>query len=587
MWTRGLLLIVSVVLTACYFEPHGTVFTPIEPRNFDQVSIDLVEASDSIILSGPTVLKLSIKDQGALLTQIKGLLNGQELLFGPSLDGTLWIDPFSYQAGFYELEIRAVFASNNGSLADRLGAEVTLISRKFVVEMDIAPPNPSQITQMETKDGRLTVHWSTYAKKNFSSYVLTKRFSQDGTNFAEVERITIFDRLETSFVDSSFVGGHVQYQIETKSRSNSSYSSVKNFSWIPESHFELRGKEINYSWGRPKFENTRRVIRSVLGAQSSIDKNDTTFTQRFNPVVGMRYPIQVTFESRDPSQSFRFSVDAFFGQLIEFPKNIPKLAHPTQQKYYCVMPSTQGVWYVLDTEMNILSRQDEYFPHERAISRSGNYFVTAYFQDGKSNFFDTNPDDLSNLDQRLSIDGWAYQIFIADNGLLLIRTLEGVYVYNLNSRTQVFSDSNPNKKLSLSPAGDYLLADNQLYFWNSHSYQLAGNISIDESSQVCFLNERECLISYDDGTLKIWDTHSVAITRAISVGSIRAERLSFDPVSNRVLFVDFNSSSLVNPATGALETVLMGHGGVVLLHGYLYVPVQLGHSIRIPSTFFE
>lgn len=145
-------------------------------------------------------------DQGIMAVTFNYL--GKDLAFENG-SGSFEVDPAGFQDGSYELICNVYVHSGTGSLADNLGAEGYVYTKKFVLIIERPGSTNIGFTHTTVENGFLRIHWKKFDRSYFDSYKISVSDSALNHYFEK----TIYDADETYLVDSSFVGGSVKFRL--------------------------------------------------------------------------------------------------------------------------------------------------------------------------------------------------------------------------------------------------------------------------------------------------------------------------------------------------------------------------------------
>ncbi|GAB5536317.1 MAG: hypothetical protein Rubg2KO_25660 [Rubricoccaceae bacterium] len=197
-----------LLLSACdslTYETDETVprteLAPPEP-----LVIDIAAAADTLILWDEVSFQYTIDDPRPV--KRVEVLFGEEIVQTYAPGEALDLDSELVQNGRYRFRIRAIVASQTGSLADRYDREDIVAESERVAIVDNAPPQPIRTTTFATVDGRLAVRWDASTRPAFQQYEVWQLLDT-----GDVLRATIQDRSTTQWIDSTSVGGTVRYWV--------------------------------------------------------------------------------------------------------------------------------------------------------------------------------------------------------------------------------------------------------------------------------------------------------------------------------------------------------------------------------------
>jgi hypothetical protein len=593
---RRLLLLSLILLSACYFEPEGDFFNEIPERDYSALSIDLNAASDTIYLSIITRFEYNTKTADFTVVGVIAEVGTREVYRGQGGgEGVFFLDPNQFATGTYTLTLSVIVQSGTGSLADKLNAEIVQVWREFVLIMDAEQPQQVTITTLDTTKGNIIVNWNSYKKWNFQSYTLVKEYSRDNYYYETTDYVTIDSHNDTSWVDSNFVGGYVRYRIDITAAGKTTRSDVASYSWLPESSFTVDNAKVNFNWEPPLFY--ANVKETILYSPyppyinfEAVSSSLTSYSIDTPLELGEIYGIILRYESNNPNQSLQFQLKAFIGKQYFFPHSQPTLFHPTNKLYYGYTALNGGVNSIMDQDLNFNSMvywNPAYYV--RKISLNGQFFISLEVIGNGFAFYDTNPESLQ-LSNQYQLDGYInYDLSVSNNGLIAFSSFKGTFVLDWLNKNMIFSTTIVGEQVQISPSGKYLMIGKNIFKNQSGTFQFHGSVTIDFLTRAVFNEADELIVSYYDGTLKLWDITNFSLVATVQTPISNAWSINYDPVSKRVLITDFRAHYLINFQTGSVNKIVSDNYNVTLLNGKLFAPLkgQLETFVAIDYNYFE
>lgn len=221
---------------------------------------------------------------------VKVFVNGDSLTFESS-SGDFVLYPSDFpDANFSELRIEVYTESGTGSLADKLHKEGFVFEKKWVLAINQTKDYNPNFRYSITQDGFLKLEWDRYPWSNFSSYNIGADYPSfvinpmPGHYFRDVEN--------NFFIDSSYLGGPIEYNFTYYLEGNSNYflsDSVKlkvNIP-LPVISFESTKDSLTILWTKSKLDgiyelNDSRYQFDYIHFSSD---EDTSYTMA-NPGIG-------------------------------------------------------------------------------------------------------------------------------------------------------------------------------------------------------------------------------------------------------------------------------------------------------------
>jgi hypothetical protein len=274
---------------SCEYSPTET--------NYRQVN--LPEPNINFMILDSTQLNVL---RGDVRIQYQAAFDGHTFRRGDLLiDSTLATGAIGNDTGYFQLNtsgysdgehtLRFVFtlATNSGSLADRVGAEVFIMSRTYSTYFFNAAVQPPEILGFDTAHGALRIRWEKYDQIGFTRYMLSKN---------GIEMAVIKDINQQELVDSTFVGWFASYQLTTYaggSALGTSYKSITapidsfvSFVILDDRNVQLNWRRCIYDSAFASYRILRRRYLPNLWYETLAeipDINQTSFIDD-NPVVG-------------------------------------------------------------------------------------------------------------------------------------------------------------------------------------------------------------------------------------------------------------------------------------------------------------
>lgn len=257
MKKRYLLGILTFLLISCEFSPDGENFVKVDkdvpPPEIINRTLDLEEDTLFVWKYTRFNLDLASSDQEILGLEIK--YAGQELLF-QSNQGSFEINPGTLPDGNYPVVANVYTRSGTGSLADKTGYEGFLFSKEWVLIVE-TPHVPEMAISAKIENGFLKFSWPVMDKPYFISYEL--HLTNTSNYHAYSSRTE--DPSQSSFIDSSFVGGDIYAQLHTyyENEFGNQTMNMTSFSYhypLGPLYFEEDFDSLTISWNRIPFQHT-------------------------------------------------------------------------------------------------------------------------------------------------------------------------------------------------------------------------------------------------------------------------------------------------------------------------------------------
>jgi hypothetical protein len=276
-----------LLLSACEFDPEGTVFTTVNPPVTDGLQIEIpVSESDTIFLFEPARISYRSVVGMHRLQSVRAMVDGTEVLTSTSPTGSFNFYTPNYPTGIHDLRLELLVGGNSGSLADQDNKEILTITREYKISIDRAAPNAVAFSTISLQNGFLHLTWTKYKRRNFQSYTLYKYcYNNYNGEYTVCSTKKFNDQATTNFVDSAFVGGKVKYSIGVTGANQQSpyvqkqvevpYDPAFTWKFIDPDH-------VKFSWRKPPAYSaftSYKLIRDYSDREEVFNSNqiaDTT-----------------------------------------------------------------------------------------------------------------------------------------------------------------------------------------------------------------------------------------------------------------------------------------------------------------------
>jgi hypothetical protein len=542
--------LLPLLFSAC-FHPSGEYYdSSVKPKDFSKVSINLDNAGDTLYIDQKTQLNYSAINSSLPIVKIKATLGGVEIYSTTSMtQGSFYVFPPG--SGTYVLQVIIIVDSGSGSLLDKLGGEQVQVWRSFVVIIDLNPP-PLLNVKLDTTGGTMTVRWNASPNHNFSYYTVTKTWNNGDGIVITSPTITISSKNQPSWNDSSYVGGNVQYLVLTVLNNGLSGGLSAGYVWFPKAGFKVQNNVTTLHWLKsPFYKNAKAQVFAAEGLlNTNLGVTDSTYQVSAPTKFGHIYNWSVQYSSKNPANNFLFT--SYYYRGIQYLSNaLPQAFNPKNNRYYGIV---SGCCYV---ETDTLLHFTTEIPLPGAsISPDGNHMITYQPTVGIiGTFYQVDPLTLAFSNGQPATAA-AASMSVANNGLIEIQSYTFMRVCTWPDLQVVYSsNSTPASITSISPSGNYLFDNNNLYQYTGSTFQLIGPVNGGTLFQTTFTDTDNLILEYADGTIVILDS-SLNVLNTIKTPVLAADVVSYDPVSKQILIGSSSSGYyIVSPATGIIRWV--------------------------------
>jgi len=550
-------ILVILIMNACY-HPIGENFTRIEEPDSSALTINLDNIVDTIRIDKSTLFSFTISNR-SLLEKCSVYVDGKSYSSINNTPGELMfnIDPYKIGDGIHKLELRALFRTGTGSLADMAENEKMTTSRQWVLIVDTVPPTARIITQIDSSQGTLTIRWNPYEKWNFKSYTIHREYYHE--KGSESRLITLTDQASTEWTDDKYVGGLITYQINIATIGHNVTGQPTYIRSRTVARAELLpSKKIKLSWKKPTFYKNiseMNIYHDRQLVKTLTDFSDTVMIVDNNFRFGLEYPeaFSIVSQNSDPDVSYNRGVYFALGKRINKDLYVQYFVHDAKYSHarnqYYVYSSTDQVLSVaiLDENFNRLT-QERYRLHQFTLSDNGNHLYATFYNDGNgagvnSFIFHVDPTTLDTFKtfsvsaKNGSTNLLSTKMEISDNNML-------AYHYTHGHALTQMPDGNVLKWRTVRGAAVAISPDGKYYYDYGSVYELVDNVPtliyqlemIDDVEFASFRQDEPTeLIIVKRGVVTIVKMPEMSIrTYNLSI-TFPASRVNYDPQSSWLL----------------------------------------------------
>lgn len=269
-WKNILLLTTIVLFVACEYVPSDSNFvglTPPEDYIPNQISLNDVPLSDTICMYKNTSISIKIKSPNDL-QEVVVLLDGAKYLSLENKSLNFDIDPNQLREGVHTLTVSAVFTSQTGSLAEKMGLENYMGELSWHLNVVHNPQDHFMLGHRINEEGFVEIYWKNVVPDSvFEKYTVHSGLTQKTD-------VSISDPSQKSFVDSGYVCGYVYYEVSAFLKDGSFYLQRHSINTtVPKIYFEDLGLDsLRIFWDRP-YANGRFYLNNFASGIT-----DTTIT---------------------------------------------------------------------------------------------------------------------------------------------------------------------------------------------------------------------------------------------------------------------------------------------------------------------
>lgn len=555
------ILILSATVYSCIYAPDKENFIEInqnvDPPEIYNQTLDL--NSDTIQVWKYTRFNFDLRSSNQEITGTTVKYGNQELNFVSGV-GSFELGPSTFPEGTYSLEIKVHTRSGTGSLADKLGAEGYEFKKDWVLVVQ-KPTIPEIKITSGIENGYLKFTWNKIDKPYFKSY----RISAYDHGISNTYSREFSDKNHTSFVDSTFVGGKINFDLWVYyyNEDGNLTWQIKNFEYDFPITVTLKEDtdSLRFSWNKNPFHCTK-YLQYKNGSYEFEIKSDSTCALAA-PGIGNTVKYNLYFK---PVNKSSWSNVAFNNYISYTLGENDQIAH----KNVVYNPSLNA--YYFKDEMHIKSADGK-------IELTGSYDYSWDYSDNSTLDYSTDNRWLYSTFEgnfrKISIDGMQLNnskkipfsqdgfkprtVKILNDSICLIgyELLMGSQfaLYNYNSNTEITrSEQMPSDFIALanylytiSTDGHYAAFSN---LKGLYVYEITKNFGLvlryHDSGKYygCFFDPKypERLILNCPNDFKIFDCFSQAFVKTID--RFYANPINIDPATHNMLLVSFSKQKI-------------------------------------------
>lgn len=536
-----LLILLSLVLSSCLYEPGGENFEPVQPLGeVPTLEVDLNINSDTVYIHSALISHITFTSEDTLLKTAQVYLDERLHTTVHSSNGEFFFSLNNQAISVHHLKINFFKRSGTGSIADQAGAEGFVFSKSWVVLVKRGDQLNSMINKFTPMEGSLKIEWTKYHGIGFKEYQIFhgNEIGQIADTVAIVKDVNT-----TSCFDPSFVGYKLQYIIRVVT---DEYTFPPVFSYFedklpPASVTTNSDGKFIIKWEQSKYFNNIKeydiyetftnqsdvnkiaTVSSSAGLQYVNENSKFGIATRFyiTPVPKTRFrPTQMIYEFRKRSSSTKVIV---LGDSIS-PYMQSEIATPLGDHCYY-----QKLNYIC--KYNSKTAIEEQFPFNPwslvRVSPNGKYLLV--YSEEKFILYNTEDMSVISTTTQKDISGYTmdpyniyYKFSVSDNGI-------GVY-YNHGLLLYDFI----NKKLLHRFSIRY--PDSGLF------------IKISSNGNYVAFNSTSNGTTY---TTYLYKVENSSITQLFEANG---QYFDFDPV-NKQNFIYFNNNKLITKSLTGLNTL--------------------------------
>lgn len=570
----GFLLLLN---TACTYKPSGEEFVKIKPpTHVPALTIDLNFATDTIYIPRFYSLTFSYNVNGDPVNWGQYVLNGKSQPIQDARGGFIGFNWWFHDTTLTTcpLELKIFTKSLSGSIADKMGVEGYLISRKWTLILKEPYQLASKITRAAFVDGSLKLEWEMYKGLNFKSYKIYKtiQFLDNPKKLVA----TITSQQQTSFVDNTYHGEHSDYQVITNDELNGNSRLVSGP--LPTSFASTAsGHGMLLSWKKtPYYKNLKGYAISYYDDKSNqqtvgeVNSGDTESLIFSNPMFAYYYDLYLT-----PLPL----TDSYFNNWIlsQFLSSRLKVSYgTTSPTFNLALAGMAPVTYlmnnagilVFDHQTQLTTRcikyDDNIFWFD--VSANNKYLISIPITPNNIYFEDlNNPANSKKIDLSLLFPQMGSYISVSNIATGIIINAMTVVIYDFQKQIKLAEINLINKGnyfTRISSSGNFFFCEtfSGLEYFQYKDNQIirlpSTTVSGDYVIYAKYLpGTNEKLVRVYRNRIEVVDCKSWTVEKQWSFPNLIAEVYNLDLLSNKVLLLENTKLTTFDVLTGTKEVV--------------------------------
>jgi hypothetical protein len=588
------LLLILLILQSCTFEPKGADFVKVDPTGKPpDIQINLNLAADTLFIPIYSTVTFAYGLNNAKINWVQFIVNGglsNQINIEPNM--TSLSRTFNENAGAtYSLEMKIFAKSQTGSIADVVGAEGYLISRKWTIVIVNISQLASRITKADFLDGSLKIDWEKYKGMEFKNYKIYKTMpnSQKGSFLLA----TINSHEQTSYIDTTYCGEESQYYILTNDTYQGTAYGLKGPIPILTAENTANGALL-FKWTKPPYYRNLKGYRisyydNIGKAQQMAEIPDAT-SESFNipnPLFAHLYKLYLTPLSKTDnfytqSNSMYYlstSASAALGQPIP--------------KYNYALTGQGSMIYLIDQTQQITLFDPLKFTTDKqlkykesiykfAVSPNDKYLVSIGLIPKKIYFEDlSDPTKSKSIDISVSIPQTVNNISISNAGIGILMTYNKGILYDyINERKlaelNLSGSSSYSNKISAS--GNFFYLDtysNFVFYQYKDNQTILLESGINQGDDIvldCYFlpGNYEKMVRVYHNRIEILDCNTWTIEKKWLFPNLISHVFNFDIKSGKLLMSVNTKMVLFDVTNGTQEELATIDDSVYNMTSFFY-----------------
>jgi hypothetical protein len=463
------LFVLLIILNSCY-ESNSVNYVEVNPNTtIPNLKIDFNKPGDTIVVDQGNEVTFYYSSGDKDLIGAKARIDSQDYVVKIINESNIKVVlPVSgFNSGYYNIEVTIFTNSKTGSLADKVGAEGFIFTRKWVMIYMKSSDFKPKVTKAGPEDGLMKLNWSIGVPELVRYYKVSKQL----TNKSWQEIGTIENPNQLWINDNFHVGEYANYIIKCKTVNGSEFES--NLLSVPQDLpvFQNSGStnfgEVKLSWDKTKYWKAFKSYRitSNLAETQFINNYNSNSIVFDGATMGKNYQFTLAVVPQnqvdnfdDAGLAFSKQIYAGTGELLPFQSSITGIFK--KNLYY----KTETTLFKYDIEKNEIVDKIENFDRSAqtfSYSPNGKYYFEGYSNDNQYTFANLENDNFVSMRNFNTVVGhkvWSSKSAVSDNGIAVVVGNDSMYVINLLKGQYLDSRKCDNiTGVRISPDGKYIV----------------------------------------------------------------------------------------------------------------------------------
>ena len=574
------LVFILFILQSCTFEPKGEEFVTINPTgSIPNIEINLNLAVDTIFVPFNQKVTFAYGLHGDKVNWAQFVINGvvqNNRDFAYDVVDYSWT--FNDAPGkIYPMELKIFTKSQTGSIADKMGAEGFLISRKWIVVITNEDKMASRVIKTDFVNGRLRVEWEKYKGVDFVNYKLYKSMPYGTPNSYLLA--TINSSTVTSFVDTTYHGELSGYYIVNNDRYSGFGPQIQGPLPVIRSENAANG-DLVLKWDKPPYYNNLKSYRISLkdryGSMQQITELPIASGESYmvpNPLFGHSYEFYITPVALSDNHYSTPFLTAFLSTYTTASYGL------TIPKYTSILSGEEPVSYMLNDNSSVIMQFDHRtFTTTRTIkykeivsqfflSQNCKYMVTRVNINQKIYLEDlTDSTKSKSINISSSFPQMQYTASVSNSGTgIMINNKTAVMYDYINERklAEILLPGSGSYYSKISGSGNFffMLTTNSSEYYQYKDNQMVllqteTNQGIDQIMKVEYLpGNNEKLVRVYNNRLEVVDCNTWTIEKKWIFPAVIQNAYNVDIKSGKMLLCEKTKLILFDVMNGTREEV--------------------------------